>query len=301
MAKEETKKKSKKITTKNTKDSVKESPKVTSKTSKKTKNSTKTAKQPTIVQEQNNYGRTIIAAILIILVLVCAYFGMNWKNNQNKTADSYVATEDEKAFKDEYESINDQTRASTNQPNKNISILEKNNITYITMSEAASILENGSGVIYFGFAACPYSRIAVPILLSAMQSSDLDKIYYVNLRPDDNAQNDLRDTYTLNAKNKAKRTKEATSGYYDVLTLLANELSDYTLTTDSGKIVNTGEKRLESPTVVAVKNGEIVGFHEKTVTGHTLDENGALRDLTSEEESELLNTYAKIISNYLSK
>jgi len=300
MVKEKSKKNPLKKSNK-TKEVGKEKVRVASKTTKQKKSSTKANKQPIIVQEENNYGRTIVAAVLIILILVCAYLGINWKNSHSEEGDTYVATEDEKAFKDEYESLNNQTRVTTNQTHKSVSILERNNITYITMSETANILEEGSGIIYFGFAACPYSRIAVPILLSAMQASDLEQIYYVNLRPDDNAQNDLRDTYTLNAKNKAKRTKEATTGYYDVLTLLANELSDYTLTTDAGKVVNTGEKRLESPTVVAVKNGEIVGFHEKTLDGHDLSDDGGLRDLTDDEEKELLNIYVQIISDYLSK
>ena len=81
---------------------------------------------------------------------------------------------------------------------------------------------------------------------------------------------------------------------------LANDLNDYVLVTNKGKKVNTGEKRLYAPTVVAVKEGVVVGFHEGTVEKHEKDDNGELRDLTKEETKTLLKTYGDIISKFLS-
>lgn len=259
---------------------------------KETKNKT------SIIQEENHYGRTLLAAILIVIVVVGGYLAVEYKKNGGlKPKEEYVATQDEKAFKEEYESLNGTTR-SNGQINKEISIMDDNNIVYITPSEAADILDSGSGVIYFGFAACPWCRNSVPVLLNAMNSSELDKIYYVNVRPDDDTSKDIRDTYILDARNKPKKSKEAEKAYYDILLALAGHLSDYTLTTEKGNIVNLGEKRLAAPTVVAVKDGVVVGFHPGTVEGHER-EDGKLRDLTKEEETELLNTYSGIISKYL--
>ena len=264
----------------------------------KTKAKTTPTTKKTIVQEENHYGRTLLAALLIVIVCIGGYLIVDYKKKNNSSENNYVATADEKAFKEEYESLNGTTR-SNGQINKDIKIMDDNNIVYISVKEAAEILDSGNGIIYFGFAACPWCRNSTPILLNAMNSSELDKIYYVNVRPDDDTSKDIRDTYTLNSKDKAKKTKEAEDAYYNILLALANDLDDYVLTTESGKQVNTGEKRLAAPTVVAVKDGVVVGFHQGTVNNHQKDEEGKLRDLTKEEEVELLNTYTSIISRYL--
>lgn len=270
----------------------------------KTKSAVKKVKEtkkkaPTIVQEENNYARTLIAGVLIIIIFIGGFIAVKYRENLLLNEEKYVATADEKKFKEEYESINDTTR-SNGIKNKKISIIEDNNIKYITIDEAATMLDSGSGIIYFGFSACPWSRNAVPILLKAMQSSELDTIYYVNIRPEDKIDNDIRDFYILNSKNKARKSKEAASeSYYNVLLALANELEDYILTTEKGKEVNIGEKRLNTPTVAAVKNGVLVGFHEGTVKDAKEDEDGKVSDLTKDQEKELLNTYSNIISKYL--
>ena len=246
---------------------------------------------PKAVQTETGYGRTILAAILIIVVLVGGYLTVQYKKNHGDG--NYVATADEKKFKDEYESLN------STENNKKISIMSDNNIKYITMDEANKLLDSGSGVIYFGFAGCPWCRNMVPVLLDAMQSAGLDTIYYVNIRPNSKKENDIRDEYTLDSRNKAKKTRDASESYYEVLRALANELGDYVLETDSGKKVNTGEKRLYAPTVVVVKNGVVIGFHEGTFDGHEMDKNHKLPDLTKEQEKELLNVYTKMITRYL--
>ena len=251
-------------------------------------------------EEESSYIRTLLAAILIIIIFLGGYLTVQYnKHKDNNNTPGYTMTDDERTFKEEYETLNNTTRANGTQ-NKKISIMEDNNIVYITLDEAVDILDSGSGIIYFGYAADPYSRIAVPTLLEAMDVNSLDKIYYVNIRPNDKEENDLRDIYTLNEKNKAKKTKEASSNaYYEVITSLANYLQEYVLYTSKGKKIDTGVKRLNTPTVVAVLEGEIVDFHEGTVEKHELAEDQSLRDLTEEEHEKLLDTYSKLISHYL--
>ena len=280
----------------------KETPKTTKKTPAKKATAPKTVKKETkVVQEENNYTRTLIAAVLIALIVLGGYLAVRIKENGSLTGkDDYVATADEKTFKESYEGLNGTTDAN-GQKITEVEIMVDNNIEYISLDKALSILDSGSGVIYFGFSACSYCRNAVPVLLDSMNSSDLDKIYYVDIRPDNKAENDLRDTYSLNAKNKAKKTKDASDTYYEVLTSLANHLDDYVLYTEKGKKVNTGEKRLLAPTVVSVVKGEIVGFHQGTLDSHEADDKGTLKDLTKEQKKELLKKYTKVISEYLTK
>lgn len=255
-------------------------------------------KTPTIIQEENHFGRTILAAALILVIFVGGYLGIKYKMDSGDSEARYTATEDEARFKSEYENLNGTTR-SNGQKNKDVSIKKHNNIKYIDTAEAAKILDSGTGVIYFGFAACPWCRTLAPTLIDAMSASELDTIYYVDVRPEDKAENDIRDRYELDSRNKAKKAKDADSSYYDILLALAGELKEYTLTTQDGKTVHTGEKRLFAPTVVAVKDGVVVDIHEGTVENHEKDENGTLRDLTKEEETTLFNELSSLISKYL--
>lgn len=256
-------------------------------------------KVPTIVQEENHFGRTILAALLILVIFVGGYLGIKYKMNDGKSDKNYVPTADEEKFKNDYESLNGTTR-SNGQTNKSIEIDADNNIVYVTIDEAAEIIDSGSGIIYFGFASCPWCRNLAPVLVDAMQATDLDKIYYVDVRPEDKAENDIRDTFVLDAKDRARKSKDASSeAYDDVLLYLASYLGDYELTTSKGKKVSTGEKRLSAPTVVAVKDGVVTGFHVGTVDGHVKDDNGVLRDLTKDEEDTLFNTLTGMITDYL--
>jgi len=262
---------------------------------KKTKTTKKKINLNTLMQEENNYAKTIIAALIIVVIFLSGYFIL--KNNNKSPFESLTATADEKEFKKEYESINGTTRTN-GQEVKKINIRDKNKMEYIDIEKALEILDNGSGVIYFGYAADPLCRNAVPSIIEAATDANLDKIYYINVRPNDKIENDIRDTYELNERNKPKLVKEGSDGYKDLIVALANELSDYVLYTDKGKSVNAGEKRLNVPTVVAIKDGELVGFHEGTVKGNN-EEEGKVNDLTDAEEKELYNTYKKIFEEYL--
>jgi hypothetical protein len=250
-------------------------------------------KKTTILQEENHYGRTMLAALLIIVICVGGYF---WVQHKNASGDkNYQPTKDEAKFIDEYESLNGKKDSNGNDYIK-VSVLKNNNIVYASSSEIINMLDSGTGVIYFGYAEDTASRIAVPILLNAMDSSNLDKIYYLNIR-EKGEDSDIRDIYTLNKKNKARETKEGTKDYYSIRLALANHLHDYILYTSDGKAVNTGEKRLNTPTLVAVVNGEIVGFHEGIYSEYKANESA--KKLSKTQEKELLNKYLEVISSYL--
>ena len=249
------------------------------------------------------YGRTILAAVLIILILVAGYFSYQYKNGklgentQDEIKEEYKPTEDEIKFKNEYESLNE-TKRSNGEINKKIEIDTDNNIVYISIDEASDLLKEGSGIIYFGFSACPWCRNALPSLINAMKVTKLDTIYYVNLRPNDDSSKDIRAQYQI-IKNKIKLTREASSPKYDsVLESLNDYLEDYTLTNEAGKVFNTGKKVLGAPTIAAVKNGTILGAHTGTYKGHKKID-GALPDLTQTQQIELQNIYTNLILKYL--
>ena len=76
-----------------------------------------------------------------------------------------------------------------------------------------------------------------------------------------------------------------------MLNLLDDYLDDYILKGEEDVSVKTDEKRLYAPTVIAVSNGEIVGFHTKTVDSQT----NPNEPLTEEQEKELEKIYTDLI------
>ncbi len=54
-------------------------------------------------------------------------------------------------------------------------------ITYLAEEKILSMLENGTGVIYFGYSTCPWCRNIIFPLLTAMQSSHVN-LYYVDVK-----------------------------------------------------------------------------------------------------------------------
>lgn len=250
-------------------------------------------KQVAIVQEENHFGRTLIAAVVIVLIFLAGYFGIKYKKNGG-TSEVYKMSVDEKRFKNEYEVLNGTTRENGDKI-KDVTIKEENHITYIDAKEAAKILDTGSGIIYFGYAACPGCRNFVPVLIDAANASGVDKIYYVDIRQDDKDSNDIRDIYALNERKRPSKIKDATDEYLDIKLILANYIEEYVLTTEEGKKVSTGEKRLYAPTLVAVKNGEVVGHRVGTVK----DENENANSLTDDDEKNLFNAFTSIFNTYL--
>lgn len=259
--------------------------KVTKPAAKKVEAKKATTPKPTkIVQEENNYKNITIASVIIAFVMIAGILLIQLFSNTLGDA-NYVPTQDEIKFKEEYENLNG---TATHK----VEIIKANKITYIDMKKASELLESGSGVIYFGFSSCEECRVAVPVLLEAMTASELDKIYYVDLTKEGN----LRDEYVLNDKNKAKVKLAATNEYNSVRIALANHLNDYVLYTTKGKKVNTGQKRLEDLTVVSVVEGQVMGFHQGVVPNYDAD-----KEITKEQEKELLDAYTKVISSQLNK
>lgn len=235
--------------------------------------------------------KNILLSILIILVLIgigssIYYFGFRDKIEEKEEV---KLTDDEIKFKKEYEELNDTIRKSTGVLNPSMEVIDDNNVAYLTDEETVNFLEKGTGLIYMGFRECPWCRNAIPVLLKATTNASLEKVFYLDVT-------DIKSTIILDAKNNPKTTKEGTNTYYKIMELLDEYLDDYNLTTDKGKKVPTGEKRILSPTVITVKDGVVVGFHVGTVDGHDKGEDGFLPYMNEDQEEELYGIYEEMIS-----
>lgn len=112
-------------------------------------------------------------------------------------------------------------------------VKEDNVFVYRTPKEIIKILENGTGIVYLGFPECPWCKSYVTYLNEVAKENKVKKIYYLNILED---------------------RKNNTDDYKKIVELLKEEL----------QFDEEGNKRVYVPAVIAVKNGEIVGFDDET-------------------------------------
>ena len=208
-----------------------------------------------------------------------------------------VTTESETKFKKEYESLNGKAN-SNDEVLKKITIPEDNNVEYLELKDAVDKIKNSNGVLFFGYPTNQKSRLAVPILINAANNTSLEKIYYLNVRPQDDESSDIRDTYTI-VKKKVQKSKDAEAEYYELLKLLDSYLPKYKLINTNGETINVGEKRLNVPTLISFDRGKILGYVEGTTNTNEYDADSILKDLSTEEQEELHQKYTKLLTDYL--
>ncbi len=113
---------------------------------------------------------------------------------------------------------------------------EDNMFKYVNIDETISILENGTGVIYIGFPECQWCQAYISMLYGAAKDVGITEVSYLNIQED-----------------RSNNSDE----YLEVVSLLEEHL-------DYG---SDGNKRVYVPAVVAVVDGEIVGFDQETAPG----------------------------------
>ena len=229
------------------------------------------------MMKTDNKVLIILLGIISVIALVCGYFAITNKEEVVKT--------DAIKMKEEYEALNGTSIESIQKEYPTVSLSEDNPYVYKTEEEIVDILENKTGIIYLGFPGCPWCRNMVGVLDSAAKAKELSTVYYLDIK-------EIRYTYTLDSNNKLVKEKEGSSSYYKMLEILEKYLDDYVLTTKDGKKVNTKEKRILAPSVIAVKDGKVVDFHAVTVESH---KNGF--DLLDEKQKkELQDIYESMIA-----
>lgn len=113
------------------------------------------------------------------------------------------------------------------------SVTEDNVFVYKSIDEIINILEHGTGVVYLGFPECPWCTAYVPYLNEVAKDNDVEKVYYYNILND---------------------RKENNDNYQRLVAILKDHL----------RYDEEGNKRIYAPSVIAVKDGEIVGFDDET-------------------------------------
>ncbi len=227
-------------------------------------------------------NQKILLLIIVILVVIAAIIGFLVFNEQK----GHETIEPNK-FKEEYESLNGVVNDKNGFTYPTVEISNENHVTYATEDDVLEILNGGTGLIYFGFPSCPWCRNAIGPLLSAVESTNLDKLYYLNSI-------DMRDSLSVSDEGEIIVEKEGSKNYKKILKKLDKILEEYYVEDATGAKIDTSEKRLYVPTVVAVVKGKIVDYHVDTVESHISAGNG-YAELTKEEKEELYGIYTDMI------
>lgn len=211
--------------------------------------------------------KNIVIAVAMAVLMIVAIFGMNQKINN-----------DALKFKNEYEILNG-TKNDYNKEYLKMEIDSNNPVVYATYDEIMNVLDDGTGIIYFGFPECPWCRNAVPVLLDALEELGIDKIYYFNAL-------DMRDQKHLDENGNIVVDKKGTEDYKKLVQRLYEVLPVYDGLNDDTI------KRLYFPTVVFVKDGNVIGLHTSTVNS----QEDPYKGLTKNQYNELKQIYTDYIN-----
>ena len=143
-------------------------------------------------------------------------------------------------------------------------VTENNYFLYRTGEEITKILEHGTGLVYLGFPECPWCQAYVPMLNEVADIEGLEKIYYYNILED---------------------RRNNTETYQKIVSIL----NDYLQYDDEGN------KRVYVPAVIAVSEGQLIGFDDET-SYDTKGFDNPEDYWTKEEISDLKNKLTKMIS-----
>ena len=221
-----------------------------------------------------------LLGVIVIIACGCGFLAFQ------KVEDTPVITDAVK-IKEEYEMLNE-TINDNNLKYPTVTLSDDNPFVYRSESEIIDILNNKTGVIYFGFSSCPWCRSVLPILEDAAREVGLAQVFYLDIQ-------NIRDVLELDENDKVVTSKEGSNGYYQIVELLDEYLSKYSLTNEKGEEISTGKKRLFAPTVVGVLNGEIVSFHE----GSLDSQKSGYDALDDKEKEELKKIYVELIQKTL--
>ncbi len=209
-----------------------------------------------------------VTALVAIAVGVFIFTTRGGKDEEKKETPSKDAVK----FKEDYESLNNTVREGTDKTYSAITIPEINPIKYVSVKETIDLLSSDDAIIYAGANWCPWCRGAIVPLLDVAINFNIKNLYYLNLDND-------KSLFEVQNK-KLVQTKKGTEEYYDLLEKLDEYLREYTLT-EGNKTYKTGEKRIYQPTIITVKNGEIVKVDGTTIE---LDEGQTAYDNITEDQ-----------------
>lgn len=217
--------------------------------------------------KKNEKKQKKIKYLYLLLIIILLMTGCNTKE-QSLT--------DKEKFKQEYESLNGEKREKDGRVIRTVSIKEDNPMKYATANNIVEKIENQETfVVYFGFADCPWCRSMIETLIDVALELDVSEIYYVDIK-------NIRDTITIDEDGNLNQEK-GSNGYHQLLEKLNPVLSEYKIQDKDDNEVDTNEKRIYAPNVVAIKKGTPIKLTSATSEKQT----EGYMELTSEMKEDM--------------
>lgn len=180
-------------------------------------------------------------------------------------------TSDAIRFKKEYEKLNGQ-KDENGVSYSDIEIDENNTIRYMEYDQLQEVFNNGTHLVYLGWPGCPWCRRSLPVVIDTVNSYPGIYIYYFNILQ-------YRNEYEKNPdSDKGKKYKA-----------VADMLKQY-----STQFYDDGTAKLVASNFYFIKDGEIIGVHNRTVSTH-YDPYEPLMDYQKEELSTIIAEYLEIL------
>lgn len=210
----------------------------------------------------------------------------NAKSEKELRAESKRLENAEK-FKNEYERLNGQ-KNSNGKEYRNIEIPSDNPFIYKSAKDIVNAMNNKKTfLVYFGFPTCPWCRSVLPTLMNVLKDNGIEEIYYVNIK-------DIRDELELDDKGEVKVKTEGSEDYKTLLEKFDNVLEEYILKDKEDKDVETGEKRIYAPNIIAVVDGKAVNL----TTGISDKQDDGYMKLTDEMKKDMEKSIEKVVKEY---
>ena len=230
------------------------------------------------MKSKSVYTFIIIICFSLALVL-CIFTVVN-----NKKSD----LNDAKKFKNQYEELNNIDDLYTKEKFLTLNINDDNPMIYKTAKEIVDILNNETAIIFMGYPESNLTRTILPIFLDVLSENKISKVYYLDIF-------EIRDEFIFSGSIMPEQIKKGSIAYYEIVDYLSEYLEEYYVNDEDGNRYDTLVKRVNTPTIVTVKNGKVLDYHYGAVIYHN-EENYILNEL---EQNKLKEIFQEIITNYL--
>lgn len=196
------------------------------------------------------------------------------------------SSSDAKRFKEDYEKLNGVETAKEGVNYRTIEIDEDNPFVYTNLSDVVDMIMNKETFfVYFGANWCPWCRSVLPTAIEEAAKAGVKKIYYVDVRPDNDIEKDIRDIYSLDENGEVYLSHKGEEDYKYFLMYADKVLSTY----NSHGVKVDDVKRVGAPNFFFVENGVVT----TKITGISSKQTDAYMELTDEIKEDMKEAFKK--------
>lgn len=200
---------------------------------------------------------------------------------------------DNQKFKKDYESLNNKD-TKYNTKYRTITIDENNPFIYSDLKTINKKIESKKTfIVYFGANWCPWCRSLIPTAIEEANKKGIKKIYYIDVRPNNDDEKEIRDVYDHDENGKIYLSHEGQKEYHKFLKYADSVLAEYS----SHGVEVKGTKRVGAPNFILVKNG-VVTRMEEGISKKQTDPNA---EITTELKNDMVKIFDSLYDDYLKK